>query len=258
MQPKREFLVLSVPCAPIRTKPADASEMCSEALAGEAAHILEAGEKDWIQIELVADGYRGWTDRKQWRRFDADEEGNQSKIKPFRIQAPTSPWVRKDGGVIHLPAGSIVHLDEASNWSFSGIDLTPLFSMDELFEVHQNPLDAASSFLGAPYRWGGRSILGIDCSGLMQVAFLLCGQRLPRDASQQAQEGQLVAWSERSSGDLAFFKNDEGRIIHVGILKDEGTILHAAGEVAMDTLSEDGIWRNGQRTHALEFIRRMK
>ena len=58
MQPKKELLVLSVPCAPIRTKPADAAEMSSEALAGEAAYILETGEKDWIQIELVADGYR--------------------------------------------------------------------------------------------------------------------------------------------------------------------------------------------------------
>ena len=55
MQLKNELLVLSVPCAPIRTKPADAAEMCSEALAGEAAYILETGEKDWIQIELVAD-----------------------------------------------------------------------------------------------------------------------------------------------------------------------------------------------------------
>lgn len=257
MQPKRELLVLSVPCAPIRTKPADAAEMCSEALAGEAAYILETGEKDWIQIELVADGYRGWSDRKQWRRLDADEQGNRA-LKPFRIQAPTSPWVRKDGGVIHLPAGSVVDLDEASHWSLTGIAVTPLFSLDELFEVHQNPLDAACSFLGAPYRWGGRCISGIDCSGLMQVAFLLCGQRLPRDASQQAQEGQPIAWSERKSGDLAFFNNDEGRIIHVGILKDERTILHAAGEVAMDTLSEEGIWRDGKRTHALDFIRRMK
>ena len=257
MQPKKEVLVLSVPCAPIRTKPTDTAEMCSEALAGEAAYMLETGEKDWIQIELVADGYRGWSDRKQWRRFDADEEDNEG-LKPFRIQAPTSPWVRKDGGVIHLPAGSIVHLDESSNGSFAGIALTPLFSMDELFEAYQNPLEAACSFLGAPYRWGGRCIWGIDCSGLMQVAFLICGQRLPRDASQQAQEGQPVRWSERRSGDLAFFSNDEGRIIHVGILKDERTILHAAGEVIMDTLREDGIWRDGHRTHALDFMRRMK
>jgi cell wall-associated NlpC family hydrolase len=92
----------------------------------------------------------------------------------------------------------------------------------------------------------------------MQVAFLLCSQRLPRDASQQAQEGQPIAWSERRSGDLTFFNNDEGRIIHVGILKDERTILHAAGEVALDTLTEEGIWRDGKRTHALDFIRRMK
>jgi hypothetical protein len=251
-----DLIALIVPCAPLRSTPADASEMCSEALAGETANVLEIGEKDWILIELIADGYRGWSDQKQWSLM-AERRAGEEMLKPFLIQAPTSPWLRKNGSIVQLPAGSIVHLDAASKWSFSGIDVEPLFSMEEIFKVHADPFDAANSFLGAPYRWGGRCVWGIDCSGLIQLAFMLCGERLQRDASQQAQEGERVHWDERKRGDLAFFKNDIGHIVHVGILKGPAHIVHAAGEVRLDRLEETGIWSGEQMTHVLAHICRI-
>ena len=251
-----DLITLVVPCSPLRTTAADSAEMCSEALAGQSAMVLEIGEKDWIRIELIADGYRGWSDQKQWSVM-AEHGASDKTLKPFLIQAPTSPWLRDNGAIVHLPAGSIVHLDADSKWSFSGIDVEPLFSMEEMFHVHTDPMDAASSFLGAPYRWGGRCVWGIDCSGLVQLAFMLCGKRLKRDASLQAEEGKRVPWDERKRGDLAFFKNDVGHIVHVGILKSPTQIVHAAGEVRLDQLERTGIWNGKQMTHTMAHICRV-
>lgn len=252
-----DFIELVVSCAPIRTQPSDISEMCTEALAGEVAVVQEIGTKDWIRIQLVGDDYEGWTDRKQWFFFHAGA-AKHIGAKYFRVQSPVSPWLRPDGAVLQLPAGSIVSLgDDHSTWSLAGNDLSPLFPLDDVFQAHQSPLDAAQAFIGSPYRWGGRSVWGMDCSGLIQLAYVLCGKKLPRDASQQALKGGLIHWVNRSPGDLVFFKNVSGSITHVGILKTLDTIIHAAGEVRLDAMKEDGIWRDQTKTHSISCIRRI-
>ena len=101
--------------------------------------------------------------------------------------------------------------------------------------------------------------MGIDCSGLMQVAFKRCGIWLPRDASQQAECGEAVTFRQLRRGDLAFFGNAEGRIVHVGVATGDGHIVHSSGEVRRDSLDEKGIF-NSQRdkyTHTLARIRRI-
>src|SRR5690606_27237310 len=106
-------------------------------------------------------------------------------------------------------------------------------------------LEAAMQYINAPYVWGGRSISGIDCSGLTQMAFKMCGKAIRRDASQQAEEGELVDFLQHATkGDLAFFENQEGRITHVGILVDNTHILHAtdtSGRVVIDKIDAEGI-----------------
>ena len=98
-----------------------------------------------------------------------------------------------------------------------------------------------SSWLNAPYLWGGRTPLGVDCSGFVQVVFKLLGIDLPRDAWQQAQEGVAVKKiAESLPGDLAFFDNKED-IVHVGILLGEGQVIHASGKVRVDGIDKKGI-----------------
>jgi len=99
---------------------------------------------------------------------------------------------------------------------------------------------------------GGKSVLGIDCSGLVQTVYSIAGFSLPRDASQQAQHGTLVeSLSDAVIGDLAFFGDTKGKITHVGILKNNTEVIHASGWVKVDRIDEYGIISSitGEYTH---------
>lgn len=221
---------------PLRKEPSDTSEMTSQILLGETMEVLEPGEK-WSMVKLHHDGYEGWVSTRQ--------------IQPLREPAP-APRIFRDAalqltpGII--PAGALLR--------------------DAEHQMENTPVPIAqyaSMFLGAPYLWGGRTILGMDCSGFTQLVFRLTGKEILRDAWQQATLGEEIAFvHEALNGDLAFFDNPEGRIIHVGlVLREEEqelpTIIHASGKVRVDILDHEGIFNRDiqQYSHRLRTIRRL-
>jgi cell wall-associated NlpC family hydrolase len=115
-------------------------------------------------------------------------------------------------------------------------------------------------YLNAPYLWGGVTPFGIDCSGFTQMVYKLNGYKLKRDASQQATQGEALSFIEESeAGDLAFFDNEEGKIIHVGIIMSDNYIIHASGKVRIDRIDHLGIYNvdTERHTHKLRVIKKI-
>ena len=114
--------------------------------------------------------------------------------------------------------------------------------------------------MNVPFLWGGRSFFGIDCSALVQLVYKIHGIALPRDADKQAELGEARDFVEESeAGDLAFFEDAEGKVIHVGLVLSPFEIIHSSGKVRIDSLDFSGIYNAEQNkhTHKLRFVKTM-
>jgi cell wall-associated NlpC family hydrolase len=256
-----EYGICLLPVIPVRAEPSDVAEMVTQVLFGETALVLEE-QKNWVRARCLFDDYEGWLDGKQLTPITYQDYQN---LNDSILHVTTDPLgtihCRSNEKGVFLPAGS----------SLPGLNGKEILLNGRIyrFEGHPAPMafrgitsliGTALSFLGSPYAWGGRTHFGIDCSGFTQVVFKINGIRLPRDARQQALEGEDISFSEEAlPGDLAFFENKAGLIVHTGIVLEGGRIVHASGKVRIDLIDHQGIFNEKQHgyTHQLRNIRRI-
>lgn len=245
---------------PIRKSADETSEMVSQLLFGEEFTIL-AVEERWLQIESC-DNYVGWIDRKMASLSD-DSAGVETS--PYIVSSPVAV-IQCDGteGVQYLSMGSMltVYDDETEMFRVGHVSgrLVSGAVIKLQWSCTAQLLSTARHWLNVPYLWGGRTIMGVDCSGFVQIVFRVNGVELPRDARDQAQKGRKLGKDEAiQPGDVAFFCNPAGDVIHVGILLACDRIIHSSGEVRIDKLDEKGIFREdtGKYTHTLHAVVRM-
>jgi cell wall-associated NlpC family hydrolase len=208
------------PATALRRAPSHEARLDSEILLGERVMIYETNEEGWAWGQLETDGYVGW--------FAANAVSQTivaptHKISVQRAFAFPGPDIRLPP-VTALPMGALLAVaqqDErfavtASGWHVPKAHLTPIKARRPDFVA------VAEQFLGVPYLWGGKTSLGLDCSGLVQISLQAAGITCPRDSDmQELTLGKLSSLASLRRGDLVFWKG------HVAIARDPESVIHA-------------------------------
>jgi len=251
-----EYGICNLSVVPLRAEPNDRSEQVSQVLFGETFEITE-WKDNWVKIVTSIDTYPGWIGRLQFSMLGHLAYKRIRQTPPPITHRPvTQAWKIANNSILYLPAGS----------SLAFLEGTTCRVGEEKFEIigeigeTENLAVTATSYLNAPYLWGGRTHFGIDCSGFTQAVFRSQGISLLRDASMQVEQGYAInALHDAKLGDLAFFENADGKIVHVGIMLNNEKIIHASGKVKIDAIDEKGIYSEEQKryTHKLTTVKRL-
>ncbi len=255
------FGVCRLSVVPVRAEASDKAELTTQLLFGDHYEVIDSSEdQKWKKIRINHDHYEGWIDRKQHHEIGHDyfEYLNRAEFKitmdlTTSILFNKSPMVIVIGSVIPISSSELFKMEE--QYAFNGEAKN--IGQKREFEFLRG---VAFKYMHAPYLWGGKTPFGVDCSGFSQMVFRISGYPLLRDASQQAGQGKAVpAFNDGMAGDLAFFKNDDDRITHTGLVLPDGKIIHASGRVRVDRLTAEGIVHSetGELTHTFSHLRRI-
>lgn len=235
---------------PVRVSPCESAEMCTQLLFGELLQVTEKHD-NWCLIRLLYDNSEGWVATNQFTEIsDKDYKKALKKKEKYAHK-----WLTK----LRLKTGTDLYLHIPKGATFSHNHLLHT-SQSTQRAPHPSVVATAKEYINVPFLAGGRTPFGIDAAGLVQIVFKLCGVHLPRTAQAQASCGSSISFLEESkAGDLAFFDDEEGNIIHVGILLGDNKIIHSYGKVRIDRLDHIGIFNNELRnyTHQLRLLRKI-
>jgi len=208
------------PQAPLRGEPASDAPLATEALKGERVTIYDSNAEGWAWGQLAADDYVGWLPANALAPAGAEPTHKVAALRTFAFPGPSI----KLPPVEALPLGArlaIAHFDDRMAVTQSG-SYVPAPHLAPVESYEPDFIAVAERFIGVPYLWGGKTALGLDCSGLVQVALTACGTSCPRDSDMQEESlGAAADVSDVRRGDLIFWKG------HVAIARDRSSLLHA-------------------------------
>tara|TARA_Y100001970_G_C14203033_1_gene842293 strand:+ start:1282 stop:2031 length:750 start_codon:yes stop_codon:yes gene_type:complete len=213
---KTRYFTTKVGAGSLHKKPSFFSDCVTETVYGDSNEILKY-HKEWIFIECE-DGYKGWINK-----FYGLVTEKKNNPKYFVVYP-------RENGLFdpNFPFGSKVKKKIEGTVSISKI-----IGLDNIINV-------GSNLLNIPYKWGGKTSLGFDCSGLVQAVFKVCGYKLPRDSCQQRKFllDCQIELEKSQPGDLHFF-GKKGKTTHVAISTGRFGILHSQGFVKKESLGFD-------------------
>jgi cell wall-associated NlpC family hydrolase len=216
----------------IRRDPNPHAEQLDQLLFGETFRVIETG-RGWGWGQADRDGYVGHVLLADLKPGVVPATHRISALRAYAFSRPDI----KSAPLALLSLGALVAVEgeEGRFVKAEGTGWIPSLQLAPIGQVETDPAAVAECFLGAPYQWGGRESLGLDCSGLIQQALHACGRFCPRDSDQQQALGQAVAPADLVRGDLVFWKG------HVGMMLDERRMIHANAfhmQVEIEPLAE--------------------
>ena len=264
-----DFVINNCPVTPVREEPSEAAEQATQLLFGEVCEVVDH-LPGWTKIRSTMDGQTGWVSAKM--------------VTPVSEEAKKQ-WGDKAMGVVAVPMAVATdiatgekrmitigtRLPNYANGTF--IVLEKQYQIDPIcvYEIKGERLEVkgeevvrvAKSLLNVPYLWGGKNMMGFDCSGFVQTVYSVFGIQLLRNAREQITQGEVVnSLAESQPGDLVFFDHSDRdpnatKISHVGMLISPTQVIHCSGCVHIDRIDEMGVYlSNGEMTHHLVQIKR--
>lgn len=214
-------MVCRAPATGVHRAPDAASEQMDQLLFGETFEVIEEEAGGFVWGQARRDGYVGFVAASALAQAGP---APTHRIAAIRTYAFAEPSIKSRAtGPYSINSLVTVEAEEGRLMKVAGAGWMPAEHLVPIGVFEADHAAVAERFLGAPYLWGGRESLGLDCSGLVQQSLLACGRACPRDADQQAELGEAIGRQGFDRGDLVFWKG------HVAIGLDAARIVHANG-----------------------------